>query len=105
MIVNTPSRFLNTSLFQSLMTLYPCASSRAVRVASGSASAACPLPSTSTISRLLRQQKLHDRVADQIPAAKLRTRQAFAPKLLPKQALSLGLFAAQPAYVVAQLFG
>jgi hypothetical protein len=48
--------------------------------------------------------EVHDVVADRMLAAKLRTLQAFGPQLLPKQALSLGLFAAETADIGTQLF-
>jgi hypothetical protein len=48
--------------------------------------------------------EVHDVVADRMLAAKLRTFQAFGPQLLPKQALSLGLFAAETADISTQLF-
>lgn len=46
---------------------------------------------------MLQAAKIHNVIADRMLTAKLRTFQAPRTKLLPKQGLSFGLFAAQPA--------
>jgi hypothetical protein len=46
---------------------------------------------------MLQAAEIDDVVADWMLAAKLRTSEALRTKLLPKQALGLGLFTAQTA--------
>jgi len=54
---------------------------------------------------MLEAAEIRDVIANEVLAAELGAIQSFAAQMLPEQAFRLGLFAAQPAGISAQLLG